>query len=226
MFYCAAVRAQDGADLSALQQAAQKRGLEWEALAKDMNDRMARMLPCDPRAMAAVNEVSQASESRLEALAEYLRAVSAKAFAETANAKNLLNVEERRAVEVTLERADAGQEQTAVDTQSDALAQSLQQRPSLEAARNILAQIAAMVHERATSTEQQGAAADVAVKLLRDLVAKYEVRDAALRDEFAAADAERARWSGYYAARRARSQIECSITQVGPSPSKGRAGRP
>ena len=142
--------AQDAPDLAALEQTAQKRHAEWEALAKDMNDRMARILPCDPRALTAVTEVSRASEARLAALADYLRAVSAKAFAETAAARNLLSAEERRAVEASLERADAGQEQTAVDMQSDALAQSVKQRTSLEAPQKLLAQIAAMIHQRAT----------------------------------------------------------------------------
>jgi hypothetical protein len=77
VFICAAlfassgVRAQDPSpqnavpDLAGLEQTALKRHAEWEALAKDMNDRMARMLPCDPRAQAAVTEVSRASEARL-----------------------------------------------------------------------------------------------------------------------------------------------------------------
>jgi hypothetical protein len=225
---CAAAFGQDavppnpaGTDLVSLEQTAQKRHAEWEALGKDMNDRMARMLPCDPRALAAVNDVSRASEARLGALADYLRAVSAKAFAETAEARALLNAEEKRAVEASLERADAGQEQTAVDTQSDALAQSVKLRTSLEAPQKVLAQIAAMIHQRAAAMEQQAVAADAAVKLLRDLVTKFEARDAALREEFAASEAERARWNGYYAARRTRAQIECTITQIGASQSKG-----
>lgn len=208
-------------DLAALEQTAQKRHAEWEALAKDMNDRMARMLPCDPRALAALNEVSRASEARLAALSDYLRGASSQAFAETAAARNLLNAEEKRAVEASLERADAGQEQTAVDTQSDALAQSVKQRSSLEAPQKLLAQISAMIHRRVTATEQQAGAADAAVALLRDLVAKFDARDAALREEFAASEAERSRWNGYYAARRARAQIECTITQIGASQSKG-----
>jgi hypothetical protein len=212
LFSCAAVRGQDGPDLAALEQTAQKRGLEWEALAKDMNDRVARILPCDPRALAAVNEVSQASEARLAALAEYLRAVSSQAFAETAAARSLLSAEEKRAVEASLERADAGQEQTAVDTQSDALALSVKQRTSLEVPQKLLGQIAEMIRQRATS----------AVALLRDLVAKFEARDVALREEFAASEAERARWNGYYAARRARAQIECSITQIGATRRQGK----
>src|SRR6476660_6655687 len=101
-------------DLAALQQTAQKRHAEWDSLAKDVSERMARILPCDPRYTAAIIEVSRASEARLAALADYFRGVSAKAFAETAAAKILLNAEERRAQETRLERADAGQEQTAV----------------------------------------------------------------------------------------------------------------
>jgi hypothetical protein len=209
-------------DLAALGQTAQKRHAEWEGLAKDMNDRMSRILPCDPRAQAAVTEVSRASEARLGALADYLRAVSAQAFAETAAARNLLSAEEKRAVEARLERADAGQEQTAVDTQSDALAMSVKQRNSLEAPQKLLAQIATMIHQRAAAAEQQAGTADAGVALLRDLVAKFEARDAALREEFAAAETERARWNGYYAARRARAQIECTITQIGASAAKGK----
>jgi len=225
---CAAAFGQDlvpsnpaGTDLATLEQTVQKRHAEWEALARDMNDRMARILPCDPRALTAVAEVSRASEARLAALSDYLRAVSAKAFAETAEARNLLVTEERQAVESRLQRADAGQEQTAVDIQSDALAQSVKQRTSLEAPQKLLAQIAAMIHQRATSMEQQTGSAEAAVGLLRDLVPKFEARDAALREEFAAAESERARWNGYYAARKSRAQIECTITQIGASQSKG-----
>jgi len=221
LFAATAAQAQNTPDLAALEQTAQKRHAEWEALAKDMNDRMSRILPCDPRALAAVNEVSRASEARLAALSDYLRAVSAKAFGETADARNLLSSEEKHAVEASLERADAGQEQTAVDTQSDALAQSVKQRASLEASQKLLTQIAAKVHQRAAAMEQQAGSADAAVVLLRDLVTKFEARDAALREEFAASEAERARWNGYYAARRARAQIECTITQIGASQSKG-----
>jgi tRNA A37 N6-isopentenylltransferase MiaA len=222
LFSCSAAYAQDAPDLATLEQTAQKRNTEWEALARDMNERMARILPCDPRALAAVNEVSRASEERLGALADYLRAVSAKAFAETATVRNLLDAEEKRAVEAGLERADASQEQTAVNTQSDDLAQSVKQRTSLEVPQKLLAEIAAMIHQRAAASEQQAGSADAAVALLRDLVAKFEARDAALREEFAASEAERARWNGYYAARRARAQIECTITQIGGARPQGK----
>lgn len=210
-------------DLGALEQTAQKRQTAWESLAKDLNERVARILPCDPRATAAIIEISRASEARLAALADYLRAASVKAFAETASAKILLDAEERRAVEAGLQQADAGQEQTAVDTQSDALAESVKQRASLEDPQKLLVQIAAMVHQQAAAAEQQAGAADADLALLRDLVTKFDARDAALRDESVAFETERARWNGYYAARLARTQTECSITQIGGTQSKGTA---
>ncbi|MBZ5636259.1 MAG: hypothetical protein LAO55_24280 [Acidobacteriia bacterium] len=212
-------------DLAALEQTAQMRHAEWESLAKDVDARMARILPCDPRTAAALADVTRASEARLAAIAQYIRAVSSAAFAESAAAKILLDTEEKRAVEAGLERADAGQEQTAVDTQSDALARSVKQRASLGDSQKLLEQISSMIHQRAAASEQRTKAADAAVALLRDLVAKLDARDATLRNESAAFEAERTRWSGYYAARRARAQVECSITQIGTSPSKGSQGK-
>ncbi len=221
---CAAAAAQNNSpDFAALEQTAQTRYSEWQTLAKDLTERIARILPCDPRYAAAITEVSRASEARLLALSDYLRAVSGKAFAETAGAKILLDAEEKRALEVALERADAGQEQTAVATLSDALNQSVAKRASLAEAQKSLTDILKTVEAQISADEQLTAAADKNVTLLRELVSKFEARDAALREESVAFEAERARWNGYYAARLARAQTECSITQIGPAPSKGPA---
>ena len=211
-------RAESLLDVAALEQTAQKRHSEWEALAKDLDERMARILPCDPRSMSAIYDVSKASEARMAALTDYIRGVSAAAFAETASAKLLLDVEDRRSVEAGLERADAGQEKTSVDMQSDALSQSVKQRTSLEDSQKLLAKITAMIQERANLP---GGTTEPAVALLRDLVSKFEARDAALRDESVAFEAERVRWNAYYAARTARAQTECAITRTGLPQPKG-----
>jgi hypothetical protein len=212
-----------GPDLAALEQTAQKRYAEWESLAKDLSERMARILPCDTRYAAGITEVSRASEARLAAITDYMRGISAKAFAETAAARILLNTEDKRALEASLERADAGQELTAVETQSDALGQSVKQRVSLADSQKLLDQIAAMVRQRVSAADQQTGSADAAVALLRGLVTKFDARDAALRDESVALEAERARWNGYYAARLARAQTECTITQAGTQPGPARS---
>jgi hypothetical protein len=219
---CAVAFAQNSPDLSTLEQTAQKRHAEWESLAKDLGERMARILPCDPRYAAGINEVSRASEARLAALADYLRAVSANAFAETAAAKILLNAEEKRVLDAGLERSDSAQEQTAVDIQMDALAESVKQRSTLQNPQKALEQIVAMIHQRVTTADQQAGSADEAVKLLRELMAKFEARDSALREESVAFEAERARWNGYYATRLGRAQTECSITQAGAARQKGK----
>ena len=52
-------------ELATLEQTAQKRHAEWASLAKDLSERMARILPCDARYAAGVAEVSRASEARL-----------------------------------------------------------------------------------------------------------------------------------------------------------------
>jgi len=234
--FAAASFAQNSAppDLAVLEQTAQKRHAEWESQAKSLEERLARILPCDARSSAAIAEVRALSEARLAALADYMRATSAKAFAETAAVKALLSAEERRAIETSRERADAGQEQTAVDIQSDGLMQSINQRSSLQDAQKLLEQIAALIRQRSAESERQTEAVEKMVPILRDLVTKFEARDAALQNESAAFEAERTRWSGYYSARQARAQTECSITQIGApglnpapqpakSPAKGKA---
>jgi len=224
LFLCSASLAQTP-DLAVLEQTAQKRFAEWETQAKSLEERLARILPCDARSSAAIAEVRGLSDARLAALNDYLRAASAKAFAETAAARNLLSAEERRPIEAARERADAGQEQTAVDIQSDGLLQSINQRSSLRDAHKLLEQITALIRQRSVESERQADAAEKMVPMLRDLVAKFEARDAALQNESAAFEAERTRWSGYYSARQARAQTECSITQIG-SPGLNPAAQP
>ena len=215
---CGAAFAQSPAsDLAGLEETAQKRHTEWDTLARDLELRLAKILPCDPRSAAAITEVSRASAARLAARADYLRAATTQAFGETAAAKILLNTEEKRAAETVRERSDAAQEQTAVDMQSDALAQSVKLRPSLQDPQKSLEQIAVLIRQRSAAAEKQAAGADIALAALRELVAKFDARDAALRDESAAFEAERVRWTGYYSARLARAQVECSITQIGPA---------
>jgi hypothetical protein len=203
------------ADLGALEQTAQKRQAEWEDAAKTLEERLARILPCDARSAAAITEVSRLSEARLAALNDYVRAASSRAFAEAAAIRLLLSAEEKREGEAVRERSDAGQEQTAVEIQMDALKQSISQRSSLQDPQKLLDQIVALIQQRTAETERQAGAADKANVLLRELAAKFEARDAALREESAAFEAERTRWSGYYTARQARAQTECSITQAG-----------
>src|SRR3954467_7145817 len=91
-----------GSELAALEQTVQKSHAEWEALAKDLDERMARILPCDARYSAAIADVTRASGARPAPRAGSFRGVSAQAFAETAEAKILLDAAEKHALEAGL----------------------------------------------------------------------------------------------------------------------------
>jgi hypothetical protein len=199
-----------------LEQAVQRSAATWISLASDLDARVARLLPCDTRATAAITEVSRASEVRLASLAVYLRAAAANASVEASAAKLLLTRETARASEDSPERDDTASELAAVQKQIDALANPAKQRASLEDANKVLQQIGAQMKDRAKLAEQLPANSITVQAALRDLVAAFEARESALKDESVAFEAERARWNGYYAARLARAQTECSITQTAP----------
>jgi len=59
--------------LTALQQAAEQRTSEWDGLARTLEGKIARMLPCDARVRTTIEEVNRASDARLAALGKYLK---------------------------------------------------------------------------------------------------------------------------------------------------------
>src|SRR5579863_4663963 len=103
--------------LSALRQTADKTAADWEALAKGLEQKIATLLPCDPRSRAAVEEVSHASDARLSALSAYLKAAALKAKADTEAAKRVLAAQAALAGGWTTDRAEADQERTAIEAQ-------------------------------------------------------------------------------------------------------------
>ncbi len=76
--------------LDVLRQTADKAAAAWESLAKGLEQKIATLLPCDPKSRAAVEEVSHASDARLAALSAYLKAAAAKAKTDTNAAKRVL----------------------------------------------------------------------------------------------------------------------------------------
>ena len=73
--------------LAAREALAQKRAAEWETLAKVLEGKIARMLPCDSRVHGAIEEVSRASQARLASLNDYLQAAAAQAKADAERAR-------------------------------------------------------------------------------------------------------------------------------------------
>jgi hypothetical protein len=205
-------RAQDAAAPS-LRQIAEKKSAEWEALARGLDGKIARMLPCDPRVNSAIQEVSRASEARQAALRDALKAAADRARADREQAQLAVAGEEARLREMRAERGDSEQERSTVEGQLADLTESVKRRAAFEEARRKLAQIAALAGQRAADSADAEKLATALNTSLRELLVALQAREAALANAQAALTSEASRWNEYYAARLARAGTECTITK-------------
>ncbi len=214
--------------LAALQQDADKKAKEWDVLARGLETKIARLLPCDGRVRSAIEEVGRASEARLTSLREYLEAAAAKAKDDAAATQRLIANQAALITEMTIERTEAEQVRNGTEGQLAALAGIVSRRPALDEAQNSLASITGTLRQRATQAQQQSSRSDALAGLLQELDVAYQSRLKALDTEIGALAAETARWSEYYILRSARSQTECTITNMtvtvspAPRPAQGK----
>ena len=207
--------------LAPLQQNAAKKAADWDALAKVLEVKLARMLPCDPRVRAAIEEVGKASDARLAALAQYLQAAAAQAKAGAERIQRLLADQESAAKETETEKAEADQERAAIEGRAADLAESAKRRESLSEAQKKLAEIAALSRERSARAAELGAHQETLIDALRQVASTYQARQKALDTELSALVIETSRWGEYYAARSSRAQTECAVTNpAGPASRK------
>src|SRR5206468_11338797 len=108
--------------LAGFEQNAAKRTSEWTALANSLEQRVTRLLPCDPKVRSAIDEVNRASEARTIALTTYWMAVSGKSKSQTDAIRRVTTQEETRKEEWTNDRTEAEQERAVVAEQSGFLA--------------------------------------------------------------------------------------------------------
>ena len=187
----------------------------WVNLARDLDSKLARLLPCDAAAARTIQEVSTASQARLGALTAYLKAAADSAAADVLAARNIRDGEQGRLVSLPAERTDTEQERTGMESQLRNLAESVRAKPGLGAAEQQLKQLEAMTRERATLAAKQAADGPRVVEMLNALIGALERREAAVRQTATAVTAEAPRWEQYYAARLARTRTECTVTGGG-----------
>jgi hypothetical protein len=204
--------AQQADPLAARQALAQKRNTEWEALAKGLESKVARMLPCDPRVKAAIEEVSRASQARLAALSDFLQAAGAQAKADAERARQSAADSATSAKEAGVELTEAEQQRAAVDGQLAELKDSARRRPALDDAVAKLTAIQAITVAHIARLQQEAARRSALSGSLADLAATYQARQNAIDTELAALVEETTDWVNYYTTRLARAQTECSIT--------------
>jgi len=193
-------------------QAAEKRTNEWSILASNLEQRVIRMLPCDPRVRTAIEEVSRASGARFQALTAYWQEIAKRSNDQMETARTLIADNDARLADWKADSADSEQEQARVGSQTSDLRDSARQQAALDSAAQVLKGIA---QNMAAAVKQGVAREEASTKLdadLNELIAATEARQTAIEEELKALAAENARWTAYYAARITRAQMECSVT--------------
>jgi len=198
--------------LSDLESTAAKAQEQWFSLASTLDTRLSRMLPCNPAVTTAIEEVQQASTARLAALIDYTKAVAAQASRDVAEARQLQRSQSDALANLKAELADTEQERQGIESQVNALAESVRRRVSLTVASDELKALEASVRERAALAVANVAATD-GVQPRFDAFAQALVqRETALAKQVAALENERVKWNGYYSARLGRAMVECTET--------------
>lgn len=193
-------------------QNAEKRTNELSILASSLEQKVARMLPCDPRVRTAIEEVSRASEARFAALIAYWQEIAKRSSGQAETARMLIADNDARRAEWRADRADSEQEQTRLGTQTSDLRESARQQAALATAARVLngiSQNTAAAAKQTVTREEASAKLDASLK---DLIKATQARQTAIENEVKALGTENDRWTAYYAARIMRAQMECSIT--------------
>jgi hypothetical protein len=203
---------------AALQDSAAKRTAEWTILESNLELRLARLLPCDARVRAAIEEVSRATDARAVARTSYWTTISLRSKAQIEAIRGLLAEEEGRAGDWSKDRADAQVDVATTTAQAASLGPGIRQLPALAALQKNLEAIAQMYRVLEAQSQERANNMGQLVSDLRELLKASEARQAAIEDQLKAVGTESQLWSAYYTARQARAEVECSITSPAQAP--------
>jgi chromosome segregation ATPase len=201
-------------------QLAEKTAGEWSALASSLEQRVARLLPCDPRVRSDIEEAARASDARFAALTSYWQEIAKRSNEQAEAARTLIAGNDPRIADWKADRTDSEQEQTRLAAQVADLRESVGQQSALATAVRVLNGIS---QSAAAATKQAATREEAAAKLdanLHELTTATEARQAAIENELKALATENSRWSAYYGARVTRAQMECSLTSPAADPAR------
>lgn len=197
--------------LPALQQTVAQRTSEWNALAANLEQRIARLLPCDPAARTSIDEVGRASDSRSVALTSYWTMASIQSKNQVEVIRELLAQEEGRIGDWAAETSQARVDVALAKAQETSLAISVRQLPAMANPRKDLETIGEKYGLLEKQMQERAAGGNRLLDDLRELLKTSQARQAAIDERMKTVSTEGQRWSAYYAAREARAQIECAL---------------
>lgn len=202
-------------------QAADQRNAEWNALTASLEQRVARMLPCDARVLSAIDEVARASDVRFAAMTAYWQAVENRSKEQAARAGATAAEIQPRVAASKNELADSEQMQTQFEGRAAELREAMNKLPTLGRAAEDLD----VIEEQSETVEGRSRERLNALAALSerwsDVIRASERRDAALENVVKALASERDRWKTFYAARAARARTECTLTSAAGAPAPG-----
>jgi hypothetical protein len=212
--------------LPALQQSVSQRSAEWNTLATNLELRVARLLPCDPQARAAIDEVSRASDARSVALTSYWTVASLQSKMQVEAIRKLLSQEEDRTGDWAADTSQAQLDVGLAVAQASSLASSVRQLPALANPQKNLEAIAEQDRSLEKQAQERTAAGGQLLDDLRTLLNTSQARQAAIDARLKTVGVEGQRWSAYYAARTARAQVECSLVNPAAAAAPSAIPRP
>ena len=215
--------AASGQDLTRLKQEAEQRATEWNTLAENLEQRVARLLPCDPRMESSIQEVSRASEARLTALAKYWTAAADRVHQQATGMQPLAAQTESRSIESAKDHADADEQNELVIERQTALSKAvLDKTPVYKDAQHALEALETPLKQDEVQAERRDVAVKTLAQFLRDMISANQALESALAGKTKAIQTEAAGWEQYYASRLSRAQTESAITNGPPAPAPRR----
>ncbi len=197
--------------LPALQQTVAQRTAEWNTLATNLEQRVARLLPCDPQARAAIDEAGRASDARVIALTSYWTVASLRSKTQVEAIRGLLAQEEDKVGDWAVEDSQAKADVTFATAQATSLATGVAQIPPLANPQKDLEAIAEQYKLLDKQAQERASSHARLIDDLRALLNAAQARQLAIDQRLKTVGIEGQSWSAYYAARQARGQVECAL---------------
>ena len=208
-------------DLDSLKQEAERKDAEWSMLASSLEQRLVRMLPCDARIQASVQDAEKASAARLAALAAYWNAAATNVAQRSATWQPDTTSLEVRASEAAKDHADSDELTETLANRQTAIASH---GTSFAPVQSALASLTtALQHNEELASRRETASKDLA-QSAKTLADSNRVLGDEIAKHLKLMEAETKAWGQYYAARLARAQTECAITNT-PIPAPRTPGR-
>jgi hypothetical protein len=195
-------------------------------LAANLEQRVARLLPCDPQARAAIDEVSRASEARSVALTSYWTVASLQSKTQVEAIRALLSQEAERVGDWVVDASQVQADVVFAKAQGTSLATSVPQIPAMANPQTDLAAIAEQYSTLEKQAQDRAAVHGRLVDGLRGLLNASQARQAAIDERVRTVSVEGQRWSAYYAARQARAQSECVLINPAAAAAQPAVPRP